>query len=65
MVSLLELRGLALGCPHSSQVKGSKHGHMRELRRTGRPFRIFYASNPQRHRGCLFGSFASSSRCAS
>ena len=31
-VRLLEERGPALGFPHSSGIKGSKHGHMRELR---------------------------------
>ena len=31
-VQLLEARGPALGHPHSSGIKGSKHGHMRELR---------------------------------
>lgn len=53
----LETLGLALGYPHSSQVKGSKHGHMRELRIQvqGRPFRIFYAFNPERNAILLIG----------
>jgi len=41
-VGLLEERGPALGHPHSSGVKGSKHGRMRELRvqHAGRPLRL-------------------------
>gem|GEM_PF-5309804 len=31
-VRLLEAKGIALPFPHSSDVKGSKHGNMRELR---------------------------------
>jgi len=31
-VHLLESCGPALGYPHSSDVRGSRHGHMRELR---------------------------------
>lgn len=31
-VCLLEERGPTLGYPHSSDVKGSRHGRMRELR---------------------------------
>jgi hypothetical protein len=53
----LETLGLALGYPHSSQVRGSKHGHMRQLRIQvqGRPFRIFYAFNPERNAVLLIG----------
>ena len=53
----LETLGLALGYPHSSQVKGSRHGHMRELRIQlhGRPFRVFYAFNPARNAILLIG----------
>jgi hypothetical protein len=56
-VGKLEALGLALGYPHSSQVKGSKHGHMRELRIQiyGRPFRVFYAFNPERNAILLIG----------
>ena len=32
-VRLLEDRGPNLGFPHSSGINGSKHSHMRELRR--------------------------------
>lgn len=57
IVQLLEAKGLALGYPHSSQVKGSKHGHMRELRiqHQGRPYRVFYAFNPERNAILLIG----------
>lgn len=56
-IGRLEALGLALGHPHSSQIKGSKHGHMRELRIQvgGRPFRVFYAFNPKRNAILLIG----------
>lgn len=56
-VRLLELRGPALGFPHSSEVKGSRHGHMRELRtqHAGRPLRTLYAFDPRRHAILLLG----------
>jgi hypothetical protein len=56
-IRLLEERGIALGHPHTSQVKGSKHGHMRELRvqHRGRPFRVLYAFNPERTALLLIG----------
>lgn len=49
-VRLLEARGPALNFPHSSGIKGSKHGHMRELRtqHDGRPLRTLYAFDPRR-----------------
>jgi len=49
-VGLLEERGPTFGYPYSSDVKGSRHGRMRELRvqRAGRPIRIFYAWDPRR-----------------
>jgi hypothetical protein len=49
-VGLLEERGPTLSYPYSSDVKGSRHGRMRELRvqRAGRPIRIFYAWDPRR-----------------
>lgn len=49
-VGLLEERGPALGYPYSSDVKGLRHGRMRELRvqRAGKPIRIFYAWDPRR-----------------
>lgn len=56
-VSRLEVKGLALGYPYSSQIRGSKHGEMRELRiqHQGRPYRVFYAFNPERHVILLIG----------
>ena len=56
-VHLLEERGPALGFPHSSGVKGSKHGHMRELRTqcAGRPLRTLYAFDPRRSAILLIG----------
>jgi hypothetical protein len=49
-IGLLEERGPTLGYPYSSDVKGSRHGRMRELRvqQAGHPIRIFYAWDPRR-----------------
>jgi hypothetical protein len=49
-IGLLEERGPTLGYPHSSDVRGSRHGRMRELRvqHRGRPIRIFFAWDPRR-----------------
>lgn len=56
-VGLLEAKGMALGHPHSSKIKGSKHAHMRELRvqHQGRPYRVFYAFDPRRNSILLLG----------
>jgi len=56
-VQLLEERGPSLGHPHSSGIKGSKYGHMRELRtqHSGRPFRTLYAFDPRRMAILLIG----------
>ena len=56
-VQLLEVRGPALGYPHSSGIYGSKHGHMRELRtqHAGRPLRTLYAFDPRRMAILLIG----------
>jgi len=53
----LERRGVSLGFPRSSQVKGSKHGSMRELRiqSRGRPLRVFYAFDLRRNAVLLIG----------
>ena len=50
VVNLLRARGPGLRYPHSSAVKGARHGHLRELRvqSGGRPIRIFYAFDPRR-----------------
>jgi len=56
-VGMLEARGPTVGHPYSSDVKGSKHGNMRELRiqHKGRPYRVFYAFNPKRTAILLIG----------
>ena len=56
-VRLLELLGPSLRFPHSSGVKGSRHGHMRELRTQfgGKPLRSLYAFDPRRRAILLIG----------
>lgn len=56
-VQLLEAMGPQLPFPHSSGVKKSKHGHMRELRiqHGGRPYRVLYAFDPRRCAILLLG----------
>ena len=56
-VGLLEAHGPTLRFPHSSDVRGSKYGQMRELRlqHDGRPLRVFYAFNPKRTALLLLG----------
>jgi hypothetical protein len=56
-VRLLEERGIALPYPYSSDVKGSKHGQMRELRiqHKGNPYRVLYAFDPRRTAILLIG----------
>lgn len=56
-VCLLESMGPHLPFPHSSGVKGSKYGHMRELRiqHAGRPYRVLYAFDPKRAAILLIG----------
>ena len=56
-VRLLEAMGPQLPFPHSSAVKSSKHGHLRELRvqHAGRPYRILYAFDPKRAAILLVG----------
>ena len=56
-VELLEERGPVLPSPHTSGIKGSRHGVMRELRvqAGGRPIRIFYAFDPRRAAILLIG----------
>jgi hypothetical protein len=56
-VRLLEARGPTLPFPHSSGVRGSRHGNMRELRVqvAGDPHRIFYAFDPRRAAILLIG----------
>ncbi len=49
-VELLMEYGPNLPYPHSSDIRGSRHGVMRELRvqRRGRALRVFYAFDPRR-----------------
>lgn len=56
VVTLLEGRGVSLGFPYSSAIEGSRHG-LRELRiqHRGRPYRAFYAFDPQRRAVLLLG----------
>jgi len=53
----LEARGFELGSPQTSQIKGARHGHMRELRiqHAGRPFRVLYAFDSRRCAILLIG----------
>ena len=45
-----EQKGPQLGYPYSSDVRGAKHGNLRELRvqHAGRPYRVLYAFDPRR-----------------
>ncbi len=56
VVDLLEAQGLALGFPHSSAIKGSKHA-LRELRvqSGGKALRVFYAFDPRRQAVVIIG----------
>ncbi len=56
-VGLLEARGPSLGYPHSSAIKGSRHGQMRELRtqHSGHPIRTLYAFDLRRAAILLIG----------
>ncbi|VVO46021.1 MULTISPECIES: type II toxin-antitoxin system RelE/ParE family toxin [Pseudomonas] len=56
-VDLLELFGPGLGFPQSSDIKGSRHGNLRELRvqHAGRPYRVLYAFDPRRCALLLIG----------
>ena len=56
-VDILKKYGSMLPYPYSSDVRGSKHSHMRELRtqHAGRPFRTLYAFDPRRTAILLIG----------
>ena len=56
-VYLLERLGATLGYPYSSDIYGSRHSQMRELRiqHKGRPFRVLYAFDPRRMAILLIG----------
>ncbi len=57
VVKLLEKRGPNLGDPYSSDIKGSRHTNLRELRiqHKGDPIRILYAFDPRRVAVLLIG----------
>jgi len=57
IVGVLEDRGPRLPYPYSSDVKSSRHSHMRELRKHhgGDPYRILYAFDPRRIAILLIG----------
>ncbi len=56
-VTLLEKKGPTLPFPYSSDVRGARHSHMRELRvqHKGRPYRVLYAFDPRRAAILLIG----------
>ncbi|MDB5996170.1 MAG: addiction module toxin RelE [Pseudomonas sp.] len=56
-VDLLALLGPGLRHPHTSDIKGSKMGNLRELRiqHAGRPYRVLYAFDPRRSALLLIG----------
>ena len=55
-VTLLEQLGTSLGFPYCSAIQGSRYP-LRELRiqHKGRPFRVFYAFDPDRQAVLLLG----------
>lgn len=57
VVGLLEVHGPNLSFPYSSDIKGSRHGRMRELRvqSGGKPLRAFYAFDLRRMAILLIG----------
>lgn len=56
VVDLLEARGMSLGFPYSSDIKGTKVG-LRELRiqSKGKPLRVFYKFDPKRQAVLILG----------
>ncbi len=56
-VRLLEMFGPGLRFPHTSDIRGARHGHIRELRtqHQGRPLRTLYAFDPRRTAILLIG----------
>lgn len=63
VVEVLENLGPQMPYPYSSAIKGSRYGHMRELRiqHAGKPFRILYAFDPKRIAILLIGGRKSGS----
>lgn len=57
IVRLLQVKGPALPFPHSTDIRGSRHGRLRELRiqHAGEPYRVLYAFDPRRVAILLLG----------
>lgn len=57
VVDMLAEQGVTLGFPYSSQIKGSKHAGMRELRTShaGDRYRVLYIFDPSRNVVLLVG----------
>jgi len=53
-VKMLQLLGLALPFPHSSDIKGGKYA-FRELRVNNPPIRVLYAFDPKRKAVLIIG----------
>jgi hypothetical protein len=53
-VKMLQLLGLALPFPHSSDIKGTKYA-FRELRVNNPPIRVLYAFDPARNAVLIIG----------
>jgi hypothetical protein len=62
-IDVLEVRGVTLGSPQSSAIKGSKLA-MRELRvqSQGKPIRVLYCFDPQRHAVVILGGHKTDDR---
>jgi hypothetical protein len=56
-VTLLEKKGPTLPFPYSSDIRGARHSHMRELRvqHKGRLLRVLYAFDPRQAAILLIG----------
>ncbi|MGH7905080.1 MAG: type II toxin-antitoxin system RelE/ParE family toxin [Candidatus Binataceae bacterium] len=55
VIGLLEEKGVALGFPHSSDIKGSKALRELRLQSSAHPLRVFYAFDPLRRAVLLLG----------
>ena len=55
VVDLLEHRGVALGFPYSSDIKGTKKIRELRIKSRGKQLRVFYAFDPLRQAVLLLG----------